>query len=169
MRRRVMLSLLGLAAGVVFLAFVGHMQIYSVHEGRLVRTARAMLQSGVPWDAQRVTVEVPAGEGEPVAAEEAGMTVTVNPWVVPVMDGRVRLEKPPLPYWVSAGAMAVLGERPLAVRVVPAALGAAMTLMIVAVRTSAGASSRRPGIVRRSGAGRTIAGSYREPTPLPEP
>ena len=114
------LALLGLIA---FTGGVGRRNVVATHEARVVETAVTMLHSGPPWDAATVVAAVPD-------ALAVGGKLAVNPWLVPVFEGEIRLQKPPLPYWTSAAMMWLLGERPLAVRLVPALLGALGTLLV---------------------------------------
>ena len=64
------------------------------------------------------------GKREQRAAAEALDTVDQGHWLVGSIQGRPRLEKPPLPRWITAGSMIISGRRDeVAVRL-PAALGA---------------------------------------------
>ena len=114
------LALLGVIA---FTGGVGRRNVFATHEARVVETAVTMLRSGPPWHARPVVAAVPEALAE-------GGRLSVNPWLVPVFEGEVRLQKPPLPYWTSAAMMWLLGERPLAVRLVPGLLGALGTLLV---------------------------------------
>jgi 4-amino-4-deoxy-L-arabinose transferase-like glycosyltransferase len=81
------LLLLTLLACIPFLLLLGRRDIVTSHEARVAQTARQMAASGWPWQARALhTVE--AGP--------------VNPWIVPVINGQIRLQKPPLPYWFVA-------------------------------------------------------------------
>ena len=114
---------LALMAVLVFTGGVGRRNVVATHEARVVETSVTMLHSGPPWRARPVAAAVP----ESLAT---GGTLHVNPWLVPVFEGEVRLQKPPLPYWTSAAMMWLLGERPLAVRLAPGLLGALGTLLV---------------------------------------
>ena len=114
------LALLGVIA---FTGGVGRRNVVATHEARVVETAVTMLRSGPPWDARPVVAAVPEALAE-------GGKLRVNPWLVPVFEGQVRLQKPPLPYWTSAAMMWLFGERPLAVRLAPGLLGALGTLLV---------------------------------------
>ena len=114
------LALLGL---LVFTAGVGRKAVVGVHEARVVETSVTMLRSGPPWAAQFVVAAVPQ-ELAAVGNQK------FHPWLVPIYQAAVRLQKPPLPYWTSAAGMWLFGERPLAVRLAPALLGALGTLLI---------------------------------------
>ncbi|MFO1412462.1 MAG: glycosyltransferase family 39 protein [Burkholderiales bacterium] len=60
-------------------------------------------------------------------------------YVTPRLDGYPYFEKPPLQYWLTAGAFALLGENAFAARVVPALAGlAAVLVVLVTVRRIAG-------------------------------
>src|SRR4051794_3047519 len=91
---------------VVFLPMVGARDIVTSHEARVAQTARQMAAVGWPWAARRVSVPVVAvrevdGMKRLAPLPGAG-TMEVNPWLVPVLNGQVRLQKPPLPYWCAA-------------------------------------------------------------------
>lgn len=116
-----------LFASVAFFAFLGRAQIASSHEARVAETAGMMARSGWPWSAR--AVEVPRVElergttGSRLIASRNGATISVNPWLVPVFKGQVRLQKPPLPYWFTAIAFRCFGKSAATARFVPAMLG----------------------------------------------
>ncbi|HOQ04881.1 MAG TPA: lipid-A-disaccharide synthase N-terminal domain-containing protein [Anaerohalosphaeraceae bacterium] len=67
-------------------------------------------------------------------------------WIVPVFNGRIRLEKPPLPYWVVAAARSIAGTMEERVFRLPSALlGLAGVLMAAAC--SAQLFGRRAGLL----------------------
>ncbi|HEX8913097.1 MAG TPA: glycosyltransferase family 39 protein [Humisphaera sp.] len=113
----------------VLLPGLGRRDVITSHEARVVQTARQMAASGWPWAAEPVRVPVVAlvavtdikierlkrtGEGDRL----------VNPWLVPVLVGNVRLQKPPLPYWCSAVCIKVLGDGAWQARLPMAVCGA---------------------------------------------
>ena len=87
--------LLGCWAGslVLLLAFVGGPPVQRTQEARVLETAREML--GQPWRA----------------------------WLIPQLNGDLRLRKPPLPYWFAAAAYKVGGVNETAGRVPTAVIG----------------------------------------------
>ena len=95
-------------------------------------TALAMSDAGWPWHATSVNVRVPAPKpGEDAAGVEASNAViTVNPWIVPVFESQVRLQKPPLPYWCTAVLFRMLGPDAQWARLIPAAMAVVSTLLI---------------------------------------
>lgn len=117
MMRRVLLRhpyvVLLVLSGLAFLPFLGRRDIVTSHEARVVQVAREMAASGWPWNAE--LVEVPAVEVVKVhgrtetRAREDGSTWRVNPWLIPVINGQVRLQKPPLPYWTVAVLFRLFG------------------------------------------------------------
>lgn len=114
-------------AAVVFLSFLGRARIVTSHEARVALTAENMARSGWPWDHD--SIEVPLvilqkdDAGSRLISSPGGGTRSVNPWLVPVFQGEVRLQKPPLPYWCTALAFKLFGYGPAAARIVPAFLG----------------------------------------------
>ena len=64
------------------------------------------------------------GKREQRAAAEALDTVQHGHWLVGSIQGRPRLEKPPLPRWINAGLMLVSGRRDEAIVRLPNALAA---------------------------------------------
>src|SRR5437762_5799931 len=92
--------LLVVMSATVFLSMLGRRDIVTSHEARVAQTARLMAASGWPWDAQLVRVPIvdlidtPAGKRlSPVRGEASKL---VNPWLIPVINGQIRLQKPPL-------------------------------------------------------------------------
>lgn len=130
-RRFSFLSILGLAA---FLLLLGGPDIVTSHEARVVQPARVMAASGWPWSAK--TVEVPQvhleheGTVLRLAPDQNLPPMEVNPWLIPVLNGNVRLQKPPLPYWCSAILFHFFGFSEWSVRLVPALLGLLATFVI---------------------------------------
>ncbi len=130
---RTRLAFLGILAIGVFVLLVGLRDITSSHEARVAQTARTMADSGWPWNA--TPVEVPAtrlrdNEGLIRLAAAHGETIRVNPWMIPVLDGRIRLQKPPLPYWCDAFLFRLMGSNALAARLIPALLGLLATFLL---------------------------------------
>lgn len=118
---RFMLLLVCLALP-AFLARLGGARIVTSHEARLAATAATMAQSGLPWAARPV-----AAVGGP---ENRRTTRHVNPWLIPVFEGQVRLQKPPLPYWATAALFLALGPSEWAARLLPALMGLAGALLL---------------------------------------
>lgn len=74
------------------------------------------------------------GKREQRAAAEAVDTVERHHWLVARIQGRPRLEKPPLPRWVIAGSMLVTGRRDeWAVRLPSAAFALGTVALIYAL------------------------------------
>jgi 4-amino-4-deoxy-L-arabinose transferase-like glycosyltransferase len=121
-------------AMLTFLPFLGRRDIVTSHEARVVQTSRQMAESGWFWDAK--PIDVPRSElqqtpeGERLLPRADGATMSVNPWVVPIMNGQVRLQKPPLPYWCTAVLYRMFGESEFSSRVTPALLGAIAVLLV---------------------------------------
>jgi 4-amino-4-deoxy-L-arabinose transferase-like glycosyltransferase len=135
-RPRILLTLLAAAA---FLPFLGRRDIVISHEARVVQTARVMAASGWPWNATMVSVSAVHLVNRPDLAgalrldpDPSVPPLHVNPWLVPILNGEIRLQKPPLPYWCSALAFRLAGiewSEALA-RLIPALLGALSTLFV---------------------------------------
>ena len=129
--RLAMLLALSLA---VFLPFIGSRDIATSHEARVVQVARQMADVGWPWNAK--LIEVPqvtlqqTAQGLRLRAKPGAPTMWVNPWLVPVMNGRIRIQKPPLPYWCSAVLFRVFGFGEGVSRFIPALLGAVAVLLV---------------------------------------
>jgi 4-amino-4-deoxy-L-arabinose transferase-like glycosyltransferase len=130
---RALVALLA-AALLLFLPFVGRRDIVTSHEARVVQTARQMADVGWPWNAR--TIDVPPTELSKVdgvvrlSSRLDAPPLAVNPWMVPVLNGRVRLEKPPIPYWCSATMFRLFGYGEARARLPCAILGVLATLMI---------------------------------------
>jgi 4-amino-4-deoxy-L-arabinose transferase-like glycosyltransferase len=92
-------ALLALLAALVFLGFLGAVDLWGKREQR--------------------------------AAAEAIDTVENGHWLVAQIQGRPRLEKPPLPRWTIAGLMCLSGRRDEAVVRLPSALAALATVALV--------------------------------------
>lgn len=110
-------------ATVVFCGWLGSTPVVTSHEARVAGTARTMADAGWPWAVAPVRVALPEIKGGRVA-DAGGETVNVNPWLVPLFEGKVRLQKPPLPYWTTATLYRLFGASEFMSRVAPAALGA---------------------------------------------
>lgn len=119
--RRLIRSIALLLALIVFLAFLGRTPIVADHELRVTETATTMARSGWPWAATPITVPLPAS---------VGGTATVNPWLVPVFQNQIRLQKPPLPYWIAAISFRLFGEGSGVARFAPALMGAVASLLV---------------------------------------
>ncbi|HEY1684302.1 MAG TPA: glycosyltransferase family 39 protein, partial [Tepidisphaeraceae bacterium] len=94
-------------AAVAFFLFLGRTDIVTSHEARVVQSARMMAATGWPWS--NPGVDVPAVEfyhdpdGRKFFRHNPGQPpLHVNPWLIPVAAGEIRLQKPPLPYWMAA-------------------------------------------------------------------
>lgn len=134
-RRDTSRALLLLALSLLtFVSFVGRRDIVTSHEARVVQTARQMAEAGWPWNAKPVTIPrselVKTDTGEKLLPRADGATMSVNPWIVPIMNGQVRLQKPPLPYWVTAFLYRTIGVSEFASRIIPALLGAISVLLV---------------------------------------
>ncbi len=71
------------------------------------------------------------GKREQRASAEALDTVDRGHWLVAEIQGRPRLEKPPLPRWITAGLIALTGRRDEAIVRLPNALAALATVGLV--------------------------------------
>jgi 4-amino-4-deoxy-L-arabinose transferase-like glycosyltransferase len=118
----------------VFLLFLNGPDLVTSHEARVAQPARLMAASGPPWSAR------PA-QAAPVHLRSVGgvvrlspdwteAPVPVNPWLVPVLNGQIRLQKPPLPYWCAAAAIRFFGFSEWVVRFPPALLAAIATFLL---------------------------------------
>ena len=137
-RSRQRLLTLALAA-IAFLPMLGDRDVITSHEARVVQTARAMAASGWPWAAQTVDVAPVKlfnrpGEALDLRADPDAPTFPVNPWLVPILNGEIRLQKPPLPYWCSAILFKAFGGEAgwsaALSRLAPALLGFLATFLI---------------------------------------
>ena len=130
-RRFSFLTILGLAA---FFLLLGGPDIVTSHEARVVQPARMMAASGWPWLAKPVEVPqvhlVQEGAVLRLAPDTSLPLMAVNPWLIPVLNGNVRLQKPPLPYWCAAILFRFFGFSEWTVRLVPALLGLLATFVI---------------------------------------
>ena len=97
------------AAAVLYLAMLGGRDIVNGVDARIPQTARVMAQS---WPWQSRTIAVPRVELTDIGngtlrlyPRKDRSSYDVNPWLVPVLSGQVRLQKPPLPYWSTAIAL----------------------------------------------------------------
>ncbi len=131
---RVRLAGMVVLAGCVFCLFVGQGRIVTSHEARVVLTAKAMADSGWPWNARAVEVPTPVGSKvdgvTQVGARGDGSTISVNPWLIPIFEEGIRLQKPPLPYWSVAVLFRLLGESETAARLPSALAGVVSTLLL---------------------------------------
>ncbi len=135
MRDRNKILLLFLAAIVMTLPTVGVRDIITSHEGRVAQTARQMAVSGWPWNAGTVTIPDVSMRTEPdgskrLLPDPSLPPLQVNPWIIPVISGEARLQKPPLPYWATAVSFKLFGVNEWAARVVPTMLWALLTLIV---------------------------------------
>jgi 4-amino-4-deoxy-L-arabinose transferase-like glycosyltransferase len=117
-----------------FLLFIGARDVLTSHEARVIQVARAMAESGWPWNAKHVDVPqvqvIQTPDGERLSSKNDGSTMSVNPWLVPVLNGEIRLQKPPLPYWCSAILFRAIGYGEGMSRLIPAILGAISALIM---------------------------------------
>jgi 4-amino-4-deoxy-L-arabinose transferase-like glycosyltransferase len=132
-RRLRPLLLLGFAL-LLYLPLLGRRDIVTGHEARVAQTAREMARTW-PWqngEADRLHVDrvvltdIGSGVLRLYPATD-GSTVSVNPWLVPVLQGLIRLQKPPLPYWCAAVPLKLFSGGNLGTgwaRFVPALMGA---------------------------------------------
>lgn len=102
-----MLGLIFLFAALVFFYHLGRTDIVTSHEARVAQSARLMASTGWPWDS--IGADVPAVEfyrnpdGRKYFRPALDKPpIRVNPWLIPVLNNKIRLQKPPLPYWLSA-------------------------------------------------------------------
>jgi 4-amino-4-deoxy-L-arabinose transferase-like glycosyltransferase len=126
------LACLIIFAAAAFLACLGRRDIATSHEARVAETAREMADTGWPWSARKVSVP-------PVALTDihgmmrltpdlGAQPIAVNTWIVPLLNGEIRLQKPPLPYWCSAVLFHLFGFSEATARLTPALLGALGTI-----------------------------------------
>jgi 4-amino-4-deoxy-L-arabinose transferase-like glycosyltransferase len=124
-------------AMIAFLPGLGRRPIVTSHEARVAQTARQMAVSGWPWAAREVEVApvqlVRTSDGITRLAPQWDLPpIRVNPWLVPVLNREIRLQKPPLPYWCAAILYRIAGvewSEGLS-RIAPAVLGAFATLLV---------------------------------------
>jgi 4-amino-4-deoxy-L-arabinose transferase-like glycosyltransferase len=115
-----------------FLLFLSGPDVVTSHEARVALPARQMADSGWPW-APRPALVAPVVLRPGVvrlAPDWSAPPELVNPWLVPVLSGQVRLQKPPLPYWCAAITFRLLGFNEFTLRLVPALLGVLATLLV---------------------------------------
>jgi len=127
--------LIALLAAAAFLPFLGRRDIVISHEARVVQTARQMAESGYPWHA--TPTQVPAvhlTNSAGVLSLDPDLSkppLRVNPWLVPVLNDEIRLQKPPLPYWCCALLFKLAGHWSQALaRLIPALMGALATFLV---------------------------------------
>ena len=125
---------LAVLAAIAFTPFLGSRDIAASHEARVAETAREMAAAGWPWNA-RPTEVAPVVLRRPMGMvrlepDETAPPIIVNPWMVPLLKGEIRLQKPPLPYWCAAVLFRVFGFSEAAARLTPALLGALGTVLI---------------------------------------
>lgn len=117
-----------------FLPFVGFQDITTSHEARVVQVARQMAEAGWPWNSAPVSVPRPALEttahGKRLKPAHDESMMRVNPWIVPVINGQVRLQKPPLPYWCTAILYRIFGFSEFASRIIPALMAAGSVVLV---------------------------------------
>ena len=132
MRGRILFLIIFAAA--MFLLLLGRRQFAASHEARVANPASEMAASGWPWKAQKL--EVPEARllkraGVLRLAPDLNATpLDVNPWVVPILQGEIRLQKPPLPYWCAAITYRLLGVSEFTSRLAPAILGLLTTFLL---------------------------------------
>lgn len=128
------MALLVVFAAGMFLLAPGRREFAASHEARVAQTAREMAAAGWPWSARKCQIQpvhvlkrlgvlrlTPDPDAPPMQ---------INPWVVPVLTGEVRLQKPPLPYWCTAVLFKLFGASEAMARLVPCVLGAAATFLL---------------------------------------
>ena len=129
-------KVIGLAALSIamFMSFIGRRQFATSHEARVAQVAREMAADGWPWNATAVQVNrvhlVRTLGVLRLSPDYEAPPMRVNAWVVPILSGEVRLQKPPLPYWCAAILFRLTGVTEGAARFVPALLGASATLLL---------------------------------------
>jgi 4-amino-4-deoxy-L-arabinose transferase-like glycosyltransferase len=128
------LALIFLLAAATFLSLLGRRDIVTSHEARVAQTARIMAASGWPWNATPInvpTVDKVLIDGKTqLRPAPDGKTMPVNPWLVPVMNAQIRLQKPPLPYWCTATLFRLFGVGETQTRLPTALLGLLATFLI---------------------------------------
>jgi hypothetical protein len=131
--------LLALLTAAAFLTFLGRRDIVTSHEARVVQTARKMSAAGWPWHATRATVpavrlvnRADLDNALRLDPDPNAPPLKVNPWLIPVLNDEIRLQKPPLPYWCAAVLFKLFNQdwHPATARLIPAILGALATLLI---------------------------------------
>jgi 4-amino-4-deoxy-L-arabinose transferase-like glycosyltransferase len=118
----------------MFMLFIGRRQFATSHEARVAQVAREMAADGWPWNATAVQVNrvhlVRTLGVLRLSPDYEAPPMRVNAWVVPILSGEVRLQKPPLPYWCAAILFRLTGVTEGAARFVPALLGALATVLL---------------------------------------
>ena len=138
--RRFRPLLLLAAALLLYVPLLGRRDIVTGHEARVAQTAREMARTW-PWQqadadrlhVQRVVLTDLGGGVLRLYPATDGSTVAVNPWLVPVLQGLIRLQKPPLPYWCAAVLLKLFAAGNIGqgwARLVPALMGAVSILFI---------------------------------------
>jgi 4-amino-4-deoxy-L-arabinose transferase-like glycosyltransferase len=128
---------LAVMGAIAFLPGLDRRPIVTSHEARIAQTARQMAVCGWPWRATPVRVApvqlVKTSDSITRLQPRWGQTpIAVNPWLVPVLNGEIRLQKPPLPYWCAAILFRLRGvewNEGLS-RLTPALLGALGTFLV---------------------------------------
>ena len=82
-----------------FCLLLGRQDVTASHEGRVVETAREMLETG--------------------------------DWLLPHLAGKLRVQKPPLPYWAVASFWKISGTLDVALARLPGALLGALSALLV--------------------------------------
>jgi 4-amino-4-deoxy-L-arabinose transferase-like glycosyltransferase len=118
----------------VLLPMLSKRDFVTSHEARVGQTARQMAASGWFWNASPVEVPVSGllatASGKKLMPLPGKGMMYVNPWLVPVLNGAIRLQKPPLPYWCTAIGYKLVGIGEAPARLPPAILGVIGTLLI---------------------------------------
>src|SRR5688500_7570015 len=135
-RDRLLVTLL---AALAFLPYLNRPDVVTSHEARLIQVSRAMAESGWPWDAKPVTtpdVQLVRDDQNvlDLRPKPGAASLQLNPWLVPILNGQVRLQKPPLPYWATATVYRIAGgHSELTSRLIPALLGFVSTFLVAAL------------------------------------
>ena len=118
----------------MFLSLLGRREFAASHEARVAQAAREMAASGWPWNATPVSVPrtrvIKSLGAVKLMPQPQASPIQVNPWIVPILDGEIRLQKPPLPYWFAAVLFRLFGVSEAAARAVPAIMAVIATLLI---------------------------------------
>ncbi|MDB5356895.1 MAG: glycosyl transferase family 39 [Phycisphaerales bacterium] len=132
MSRRRRFGLLALFSAAAFLLFLSGPDIVTSHEARVALPARQMADAGWPWAARPAMVAPVVLRPGVVrlAPDWNAPPEAVNPWLVPVLSGQVRLQKPPLPYWCAAITFRLFGFNEFTLRLIPALLGMLATVLV---------------------------------------
>lgn len=125
-----------LLGGIALFFMLGRLDIEASHEARVFQTAREMAATGWAWNSKGLDVpgvefvRLPDGRKFFRTADDKP-PMHVNPWIVPVMNDRIRLQKPPLPYWLDATLFRLIGFNELAARLPSAIFGLLSIFLIV--------------------------------------